>query len=321
MLNIINFDYKEILTATDLNTIDTNIEDAIRDLGIVVAEMDEDWVVKQDLRKSLDKLYISDESATPIFYEDYTNPARSSLITPYFPTGIDWNWGVNDYMYYGFNNKWYGLYFHFSIVSTADLSTSPAWSWQYWNGTAWTVYALLSDGTTGWTTNGNITWSTLANWTPVSLNVANGSTMAEYEERYWVRMVPAKANAEVVRIDTCTRDVYRTDELEVQATNPATMYIIVRPGIACIDGTLAIVPNETGLSIKSPSTAGHSWYAAVQLTKDGEIVIDYGDSSAGTPIKKNCRVNAIKLADIEVDYGDTQILTGDITDQRIYDYT
>lgn len=332
MLSVVKFKYKEELTSTDLNTLDDNIVDAIRDLGMLGAETFEDWVIQQDNRLSLDRVYLTDEDYTAgARYVDFTNPSRSSLVTPSFPPHSGW-WGGNiwgdnngeDYIYFAFNRKFEGLNFDFDYFAAGDISGS--WTWEYWKGgstNAWTSIVGLTDTTTGFTTDGTVYWtpSNQTDWEAVSLNTANGIYHAENEDRFWVRMKGGHNNIQSIRIAKVVRYYHlaspptpRRDELQVIPTDPASMAVGIRPGVAYIDGYLVILPYETYVSIKVPSS--NNWYAAVQITKDGEIIVDYSTPDV-SPTQKNSRVDAIKLADILVNSTDTSIVSGDITDQRI----
>lgn len=328
MLSVINYKYLEELTASSLNTLDDAMKAALRDIGMLSSEVFEDWVVVSDARVSLDKVYLTDEDYTAgARYVDFTNPARATVVTPYFPPNVEWTWGENtgeDYMYFGFNYLYEGL--DFDLTTPAGSDISGTWTWQYWKGgttDAWTALSGATYGTTGFTLDGQIYWtpSSQTDWEPVSLNTANRTTTAEYEDRYWVRMKGGHNDVQAVRMGKVTRHHHlassptpNRDELKVIPTDPASMIVGIRPGVAYIDGYLVILPYETYVALKTPSA--NSWFAAVQITKDGEVVVDYG-AAAASPIEKSARVSAIKLADVEIDSSDTSIVLGDITDQRI----
>lgn len=307
-LDLIKFGYKELLTAASLNTLDDNISEAIRHIGMQAGETYYDWCVVGDSRRYLDKVYLFDNSTGE--YYDFTPPARHANVTPAFPHSLSgWN-ASNDFIFFAWNDKFYELTFDFS-ANPPNLTGS--WSWAFWNGSTWTPLVLNSDSTTGWTSDGTIVWlaASVTDWEPISLNVAMSTTKAENEYRYLVRMTPG-ADASATRITQVIKEL-RTDELQVLPTTPASMYLRVRPGVAIIDGNIVPLPYETGIAISAPSANKH--YAAVQITTDGDIVIDYSPISAA-PDQCNARTQAIKLADVLIESSDTSITSGDITDMR-----
>jgi len=68
-----------------------------------------------------------------------------------------------------------------NVVLQVNASATVTPVFQYWNGTAWTVFSP-TDGTTGFTGNGQIRWTkgSLAGW---HRNSVNGS-----EEMFWIRV-------------------------------------------------------------------------------------------------------------------------------------
>lgn len=315
MLDTLKFSYKSKLSAIDLNTMDDNMEEAYRHIGMLGGEIYYDWVVKKDLRRYLDKVYLFDNSTGE--YTDVTNPARYAKVTPAFPHSLStWN-APNDMMFYGWNNKFFNLNYTFSAN---PVNISGSWSWDYWNNNTWTTLSLNGDTTTGWTGDGKIDWlpASVTNWSAVSLNYAMSTTKADNEYRYWIRTSPGQ-DASATRITRIFKE-FRSDtvsiakELEVKATDSASMYVTVDPGVAVIDGYIVVLPYKTGIAIQAPSV--NKWMAAVQIDTNGDIVIDYSPTSV-TPIECNPRVNAIKLADIEIDASDTTIVSGSISDVRL----
>src|SRR5512147_2026379 len=83
----------------------------------------------------------------------------------------------NDEAYIGMSAKFGRAKF---IFGTAGVqATAVTLAFEYWNGSAWTALSGVTDGTSGLTANGNMTWTIPANWTA---NAVNGVT------QFWMRI-------------------------------------------------------------------------------------------------------------------------------------
>jgi hypothetical protein len=89
---------------------------------------------------------------------------------PLFPTP-----GTGDRAYFGMSIKFKQL-----IFDLDTLSQGGAYVWEYWNGAAWQALTV-TDGTSGFTHDGAVSWTPPADWATTTVN---GQT------RYWVRVRP-----------------------------------------------------------------------------------------------------------------------------------
>ena len=143
---------------------------------------DESYTVQND---PFDKVWQVDDSGGPS-YVDETTDANSAAANDwaFFPAGA----GVNDAAAVGFAQKFSKLVVN---VGTAGTGTYTV-TWEYWNGTAWTALAAVTDGTNAFKTAGtnNVTYTVPTDWTARTL-----STSALL---YWIR---AKRDAGTVTLD------------------------------------------------------------------------------------------------------------------------
>ena len=103
-------------------------------------------------------------------FNDNTNEARLNGGTSFtmFPTPA-----TADRTYFGSSSTFSRLIFIFGTAGSA-----ATYVWEYWNGIAWTNLVVV-DGTSSFTVNGTVTWTTPTDW---ATNSINGTTM------YWVRV-------------------------------------------------------------------------------------------------------------------------------------
>ncbi len=102
-------------------------------------------------------------------FTDNTSEARLNAGSDFtlFPTP-----GTSDRTYFGHSSKFTRL-----VFDVATASTTQAYVWDYWNGSAWTSLTVV-DGTSAFTVDGIVTWTSPSDWATKSVN---STTM------YWVR--------------------------------------------------------------------------------------------------------------------------------------
>ena len=109
-----------------------------------------------------------DESITPDAFVEYTSEAASAATGDVLPFPA--TEAANDYFCIGADSKFESL----SIdVGTAGSGGTPAITWEYWTGAAWTALAGVTDNTTAFTTSGvnTVVWTDdTDDWEAVSLN-------------------------------------------------------------------------------------------------------------------------------------------------------
>jgi hypothetical protein len=93
-------------------------------------------------------------------YTDHTAEARLNGGTP-FTLLLD----SGDKFYLGFDAKAAGVRIDIATAATV----MGALTWEYWNGVAWTTLSV-SDGTTGLTVDGNVTWTAPADWATTTVD-------------------------------------------------------------------------------------------------------------------------------------------------------
>lgn len=97
-----------------------------------------------------------DESITPDTFVEYTDEAASAATGDVLPFPA--TEAVNDYFCIGADSKFESL----SIdVGTAGSGGTPAITWEYWTGSAWTALAGVTDNTSAFTNSGvnTIVWT------------------------------------------------------------------------------------------------------------------------------------------------------------------
>lgn len=97
--------------------------------------------------------------------------------------------GTNDEFYIGMSVK-----FGRAKFTLATLGVGGTYVWEYWNGSAWTTLTV-TDGTTGFTASGIVTWTAPANWVSTAVN---GVTLL------WVRARLTVANSTNPTVTTLT---------------------------------------------------------------------------------------------------------------------
>ena len=103
-------------------------------------------------------------------FTDNTSEARLADNTAFtlFPTPA-----TGDRTYIG-----HSVQFTSITVGLSTLGSAATYIWEYWNGLAWTTLSV-TDGTSGFTVSGKVSWTAPAFWATTSVN---GTTM------YWVRV-------------------------------------------------------------------------------------------------------------------------------------
>jgi len=142
-------------------------------------------------------------------WEDDTAYANSTG-TPTFPILSS----TSDYFYLGQNNPFLGAEY---ILSGVGNYGTGAITWEYWNGSAWTVVADIGPNTPyKWGGNGKVGIQIAANWTARTLVGVHGVTPPDLTSRYWLRckaatvITPAQI-LQIVCIRGCGYDWYVND--------------------------------------------------------------------------------------------------------------
>jgi len=114
-------------------------------------------------------------TADDVSFTDNTTEARLDGGTQFklFPTPAS-----GDRTYIGMTNK-----FSQVTINLNTLGVGGTIVWEYWNGSAWTTLTV-SDGTSGLTASGTLTWTAPSDWATKAVNSVT---------QYWVR-VRASAN-------------------------------------------------------------------------------------------------------------------------------
>jgi hypothetical protein len=114
-------------------------------------------------------------TANDVAFNDRTSEARIAKGTPFafFPTPA-----TGDRIYIGHTATFTRLDFDLET-----LGVGGTYVWEYWNGTAWTSFTP-TDGTSGFTQDGVVTWSALTGWAQTTVNGVS---------RYWIRVRPTAA--------------------------------------------------------------------------------------------------------------------------------
>lgn len=109
-----------------------------------------------------------------------------------------------DYVYFGMEEKWNGLWFN---INSQNTTTGITETWEFWNGAAWVALTVRNNCTDDESTNpssfynsGVVEWDTPVTWRPVTIDTAamvlteppydnpDGSIYTEkWIPRYWVR--------------------------------------------------------------------------------------------------------------------------------------
>jgi len=82
-----------------------------------------------------------------------------------------------DEAYFGLQAKFGRVKLNFGTLGVQGSAVTLAW--EYWNGTAWTALSGVTDGTSGLTAHGTVTWTIPGNWVA---NAVNSVTLL------WVRL-------------------------------------------------------------------------------------------------------------------------------------
>ena len=105
-------------------------------------------------------------------FNDNTTEARTNIsgqtAFTLFPTPA-----TSDRTYVGHSSKFTSLTFGLAVNGSA-----ATYVWEYWNGTTWSTLTV-TDGTSGFTTSGTVTWTSPIDWATTSVNAVT---------EYWVRV-------------------------------------------------------------------------------------------------------------------------------------
>lgn len=139
-----------------------------------------------------------DESTTPDTFVEYTDECNSAATADVLPFPA--TEAVNDYFCVGHDSKFSGL----SVdVGTAGAGGTPAVTWEYWSGSAWTALSGVTDNTSAFTSAGvnTVVWTVPTDWAATSLN--------DERDLFYVR-------ARLTSVYTTTNPVL--DEVDVEDT-------------------------------------------------------------------------------------------------------
>lgn len=101
-------------------------------------------------------------------YDDYDSEAWSIA-----GTGQFMHQDTADVMYWGHSAAFYRLGFKAHTAGSYGART-----WEYWNGSAWTAFTPVYEGTSGFSTHGYWCWDTLSGW---------AATTVDSVSAYWIR--------------------------------------------------------------------------------------------------------------------------------------
>lgn len=328
-IQLTQFDFEEVLTSTKLNTLNTNIKTTFEEIGLqrgmVSAVGGGMWGVIPLGKTELDSVWVYDTTA--FRFSSFTASARQVEQTPAIIPPRKTTWNIGDFIYFGNDDIFDYLNFDFNPVSGSPVTLT----WQFWKDDtlAWTTFSP-TDNTTGFQSDNTVTWdntSDTTGWERANLDdVRNrpadqSNPVTDRGWRYWIRiLIGSDLSFKIDQIDFLNQAISGTDDyIDLWVEFITGFRVRINPGIALVDGVFVIVPSAESRFLTSPQTSGGvSWYASIQLTKSGIIEVVYGDSDA-SPTQPPCKPDAIKLADIKIDGGDTFIAQSDITDQRIFE--
>lgn len=296
------FTFGEYPTSQKFTSFNARIKNSFELIAKTLSAIFQDYTVIDSSSRMLDKVFTYDSNVAT--YDDRTLPA-ASIQTPYIPL---FTVVTNDALYFGFESIFEGLIFSFE--NFAGLTISP--DWEYYNGTAFTDLSE-TDGTTGFTVDGIVSWTAPGDWETEDLNTILSATTIDSVDRFWVRVIVGADQD--FKIKKVVRSTAVTSELQVVPTVTASMAVIIEPGFALINRKLASIESRTQLSVSAPGS--NSRYTIIQLSDDGVLSIKEGTASA-TPIPPVASANNIKLADILISSTTTEITSSEITDQRVF---
>lgn len=101
--------------------------------------------------------------ASPAGYVDITAAFNNATVTDTNPWPA--SEAAGDQMQVGWQVPFGGIVFTIGTLGSGGTVT-----WKYWNGTAWTALTGVTDGTSGFTAAGTVTWTMPSDWKPVSVN-------------------------------------------------------------------------------------------------------------------------------------------------------
>jgi hypothetical protein len=319
-----DFQTNEILSHQRLNSFQLRMMQALKKVAeallkgvdwVVIDSQDSASITKPD-ETFLDAVFTQDNMGTGDADDDdffsHGHSARTTASTPLFPAADDFTFALTDRIY--FSHKWPydGLDFNFDTVASPSIFSAGD-TFEYWDGTSWTDI-VATDGTSGFTTDGLVTWTIPSDWVKDSLDdiLSLSSFSIDTKDRFWTRVTRTQAGNQF-RIDTATRRRNWQDPLEV--TNPSGDFVEVAPGVAVVNGQIVVIEDYQLLDLSDSKPSSDSRITAVQLQDDGTISALDGDVAA-SPISPDPRLDAIKLADVTLNSGG---ITGIADARLLYD--
>lgn len=327
MIQLVTFDFRAELTASDLDTMDANIAEGVWDVGRLRSYIQgESWVViplgysvSSVIKLEMDRVMAYDLS-TRTFY-NYTNAVRQAAQNPIMPH--TWSLATGDIIYFGSPEKFDTIFFEFRTASGGGASLT----WYYWDGSTWSSLSIDNDTTTNWTGDGLVDWTAPADWEKSYLDLikTGGRTGENIDPNFYGYFVyVVQGNSPGATIDEVTKGLGDSisptgyPDLQVKAQDTPDMSVRVLPGVALVDSKFVVNPSEVTIDIESPAASGsNKWNAAVLISRDGELYVSYS-TAAVTPDKVHVPADSMKIAEIEVSSGATQVTNANITDQRSF---
>lgn len=322
LYNPSHFEEGVVLTSDQLNLFQTKFSDSL-DRIVQAVLKNVTWVVidsKKDVTASklwLDAIFTEDVSGSDpndsTFYS-HGHGARSAASTPNFPEYF--TFGSGDRIYFGDKLPFRQLDIDLETVASATVSPT----FEFWNGSTWTSFVGgFFDGTSGLTVNGDWVFTVENTWGYDDLDTILGLTdfSIDTRKRFWIRMTAGATSVTKPKIEKVTRDFpFESALLVLPTAGTPDLNVGVEPGVASVADKIVVVPERQVLDLSGSVPGSDSRIVTVQLSSDGTIGIKNGDIAA-SPIAPEPDGNAIKLADVTLPTGTTQIFIGNIMDSRI----
>lgn len=262
----------------------------------------------------VDSIFTENVAASPNDSDWYSHgeSARETTKTPDFPQYFTFNSG--DRIYFGHRWPFGGMIVIHGTLGSATISPT----WTYWDGTSWTALAGLVDGTSGFSSNGTITWTVPGDWDLSTIDDALSITdfTLDAVPRFWVRVESGANPGTRPEISQVRRNTRYTGSLLVIPTSPVSGSVIVQPGLAIVGSNVIVVDDYQTVDLSANFDPVNNRVAVIQLQQDGTISTTLG-AAAASPVTPEPRRDAIKLADVVLTGGGSTIAGGNITDARI----
>lgn len=313
----IAFPFGSVLSSRQLNSMQARMQAALQDISMAMSG-EIDWVVINFAKNELDAVFSQDTTDVSdhdlnTFYSD-RHGAQGATFLPNFPS---FTFVSTDILYFGSNFPFVNLAFDFLTPAGGAISIT----WEYWDtSTGWTAVAGLGDTTTGFSSDGNVSWTDPEDdWEPVDIDSALSLTRFSLDtvERYWVRARTSSTQAPSIVIQEVTIHTPMTKSLKVDPTAPLSQSVIIYPGLAIVNGRVVMVNDFTIMDMTAFEPGSNSVYVAIQLNDQG-VISGIASDAAASPKRPEPDQNAIVLAHVLVQSGFANINTPQITDTRIY---